>query len=96
MRRSQNAFARGARTGVRSTRRPEAGSIVASTSAGEDRVTVVEEEPVGVVARDRLAQLLRDPGGRRVVGDIDVEDAAAADLHGHEDVEHVEAGGHRR
>ena len=63
--------------------------------AGEDAVAVVDEEAVAVVVGDRLAELLRRPRRGRVVGDIDVEDAAAADLHGHEDVEHAEGGRHR-
>ena len=81
----------------RVSQHPQAHGLRRPVGVGrEDRVTVVEEEPVGVVVRDRMPQLLRDPGRRRVGGGVGVEDAAGADLHHDQHVEYLEVGGHHR
>ena len=62
---------------------------------GERRMSVMKEEPVGVIARYRISELLHRPIGGGPVGHIAMKDAAEADLHNHEYVKDTEAGGDR-
>jgi hypothetical protein len=60
----------------------------------EDRITVPDQETVGMVARDRFAQLLQGPGCRWMRGDVAMHNAPCADLHQEEHIESLEPRGH--
>src|ERR1700730_1417076 len=47
----------------------------------EDRVTVMDQETVGMIAGNRFAQLLQGPGCRWMRGDVAMHDAPCPDLH---------------
>src|SRR5262245_35284503 len=50
----------------------------------------MNHELVGMIESQELAELLRGPFRRRMLGDIGVQDAARADLHRHKHVHHAE------
>lgn len=55
----------------------------------------MEDESVGVRRREDFPALLERPGGRRVTGDVDVNQSPASDLHHDKDTEDSERRGHR-
>ena len=59
----------------------------------EDAVAVVNQEAVGMIARQRFPELLQRPFRRGMASDIVVENPARFDLHDDEDVEGTECGG---
>ena len=68
---------------------------------GEDLVAVfgvaVEDQGARcLVVGERLAELLRDPGCRRMGGDTEVQQLAPSVMDDEEDVEHAERGGRDR
>ena len=93
MSRSQNALALGARTGLLRTRKPRC-RTVSSRLFEKILVPIVDQEPVAVIAGDRVTQLLGRPRRRRVGRDVVVHDPPAADFHYDEHVEHAKRGGH--
>ena len=50
---------------------------------------IMNEEPVRVIARHRLSQLLHRPIGCGLGGHIAMQDAAGADLDYHEYIEYI-------
>ena len=62
---------------------------------GESRMSVMKEEPVCMIARDRISELLHRPIGCGPGGHIAMKDAAGADLHDHEYIKDTETGGDR-
>src|SRR5260370_7896581 len=60
----------------------------------EDRVTVADEETVGMIARNRFAKLLQSPGCRWMRGDVAMHDAPCRDLHQEKHIESSEPSGH--
>jgi hypothetical protein len=52
----------------------------------------MDNEPVWMIERQKLTELLHGPLGRRVCGDVGVQDSAQANLHRHENVQHAETG----
>src|SRR5262245_17609688 len=50
---------------------------------GEDGVSVVDHETIGMVTRKRLTELLQGPFRSRMSGHVVVEDAAASPFHQH-------------
>src|SRR5882762_5201963 len=60
----------------------------------EDRVTVMDQETVGMIAGNRFAKLLQRPGCRWMRGDVAMHDAPCPDLHQEEHIESSEPGGH--
>ena len=59
----------------------------------EDRIPVVNEKSVRMVAGQSLAELLERPLSGRMGGDIDVNETTGTDLHCDEDVQDSETGG---
>ena len=62
----------------------------------EDAVTVMDQEPIGMIARDGLTKLLYGPECRRMRGNVAVQNSPRADFHDHKDVEDAETRGHDR
>ena len=60
----------------------------------EDRVTVMDQETVGMIAGDRFAKLLQGPGCRWMRGDVAMHDAPCPDLHQEEHIESSEPSGY--
>ena len=60
---------------------------------GEDAIAIVHQVLASRIGPDGLAQLLQCPCGRRMCGDVEVNQATAAVLDDHEYVEHPERGG---
>ena len=60
----------------------------------KDRVTVTDQETVGMIAWDRFAKLLQGPGCRWMRGDVAMHDAPRPDLHQEEHIESSEPGCH--
>jgi hypothetical protein len=60
----------------------------------EDRIAIVDQELIRMVARDGFAELLHCPGGGRMSRHVVVEDTPAADFHCEEDIEHLEPSRH--
>ena len=58
-------------------------------------MSVMKEEPVRVIARYRISELLHRPIGCGPGGHIAMNDAAGADLHDHEYIKDTEAGSDR-
>lgn len=56
----------------------------------EDAVPIVDHEPVRMIERQELTELLRGPVGRRMLGHVKVQDSARTDLHRDEDVQDSE------
>ena len=56
----------------------------------EDRITVVNEKSVRMVAWKSLAELLKGPLSGRMCGDVDVNETTGIDLHYSEDVQDSE------
>lgn len=59
---------------------------------GEDGIAVMDQEPIWMITGDGFAELLQCPLGGRVTGHVAVQNAAAANFHGHKDKQHLEAG----
>src|SRR5215467_1206322 len=59
----------------------------------EDTVPIVDDEAVGMIARQRFPELLQRPFRRGMVSDVVVENLPRFDLHDDEDVEGTECGG---
>jgi len=57
----------------------------------EGACTVVDQPVVAVFPRERLSKLLNRPVGRWMRSDVRMENSATANLHDHENVEHLEA-----
>src|ERR1700722_17152771 len=57
---------------------------------GKDGITVVDHESIGMVICKKLTKLLDRPFRRGMIGYIDMENPAGANLHRHEDVKHAE------
>jgi len=55
-----------------------------------DVIPIVEHEPVAMRGRQDLPELLQGPGGGRVGGGVDAEQAATADLKRDKDVQEAE------
>src|SRR5256886_17211928 len=62
--------------------------------AQRNRITVMDQETVGMIAGDRFAKLLQGPGCRWMRGDVAMHDAPCPDLHQDEHIESSETGGH--
>ena len=60
----------------------------------EDRVTVMDQETAGMIARNRFAKLLQGPGCRWMRGDVAMHDAPCPDLHQEEHIESSEPSSH--
>jgi hypothetical protein len=58
----------------------------------EDRVTVMDQETVGMIARNRFAKLLQSPGCRWMRGDVAMHDAPCPNLHQEEHIESSKIG----
>lgn len=56
---------------------------------GEDAIPVMQEKAIGVVSRDRLAQLLHGPLRGGVCGDVAVQEAPCRVFHDHKNVQQV-------
>src|SRR5215469_975737 len=56
-----------------------------------DAVPVVENEPVGLVARDDLSKLLDRPGCGRMIAHVEVSNLACSYLHDYKHVENSKA-----
>jgi hypothetical protein len=56
----------------------------------EDAIPMVNEEPVGMIARKRFPELLQRPCCRQMGRYVLVENPAGSDLHDDEDVEGAE------
>src|SRR5215469_14967894 len=59
----------------------------------EDTVPIVDDEAIGVIARQRFPELLQRPFRRGMVRDIVVDNPPRFYLHDDEDVEDTECGG---
>jgi hypothetical protein len=57
---------------------------------GKDRIPIMNQESVGVIARDGFSKLLQGPGCGRMGREIAVQNAATSHLHHHEHVQHSE------
>ena len=79
MKRSQCAFACGARTGVFNTCRD---------IWREDAIAIMDDEAIGALQRQTVPELLDRPFRRGMVGEIPVHDPACADV---EEDEHIES-----
>ena len=92
MKRSQCAFACGARTGVFNTRSDIDQSLV--DGGREDAIAIVDEQAIGAIQRrpSRNCWIVHSGGG--VAGEIPVHDPACADVEKDEDVELLKGGGH--
>jgi len=62
---------------------------------GEDRIVVVDQELIRMIARDRFPELLQRPVCGRMRGYVVVENAAAANFHHDENQQHLESGRNR-
>ena len=62
-----------------------------------DRVAIVDDEPVWLVAGNDQSKLLRGPIRRGMCGHVPVHDSSRADFQDDEDVQHTERGsdGHK-
>src|SRR5947208_2981134 len=60
----------------------------------EDRITVMDQEAVGMIAGDRFAKLLQGPGCRWMRGDVAMHDAPCPDLHQEKHIESSEPSGY--
>jgi hypothetical protein len=60
----------------------------------EDRITVMDQETVGMIAGDRFAKLLQSPRGRWMCGDVAMHDAPWPDLHQEKHIESSKPSGH--
>ena len=58
----------------------------------KDRIPIMNQESVDVIARDGFSKLLQGPGGSRMGRNIAVQNAATSHFHHHEHVQHSEAG----
>ena len=56
-----------------------------------DAVSVVENEPVGLLTRDDLSKLLDRPGCGMVIGHVEVSNLACSYLHDYKHVENSKA-----
>ena len=90
--RSQYAFAFGARTGVRKTFQFKITLQFLVQLTREDRIAVVDQEPITVVTRDGFSELLRRPGDGRMRRRVVMEDTTAAYLYHEENIKHPEIG----
>src|SRR5271165_4639765 len=54
----------------------------------------MDQEPVGMIARNRFAKLLQSPGCRWMRGDVAMHDAPCPDLHEDEHIESSKPSGH--
>jgi len=61
----------------------------------KDRIAIVDEELIGMIARNSIPQLLEGPFCRRMSCHIAMQNAAASDLQGHEHEQNPETSGHR-
>src|SRR5215471_12785881 len=59
----------------------------------KDLVSVVDQVPTGVIKGQKLAELLDGPFGRRVLGDVVVQNPRCGHLHDDQDVQHTEGRG---
>ena len=62
--------------------------------SGEDRVPIMNEKPISVLARDRLPELLCGPCCRGVGSRIAVQNPPRTQFQNDEYIEKLEAGGH--
>src|SRR6201984_188538 len=60
----------------------------------KDRIAIVDEELIGMIARNGVPQLLERPFRRRMSRHITMQNRAAADLHGYEHEQNPETRGH--
>lgn len=60
---------------------------------GEDRVAIMDEKAIPMIAGNSFSELLHSPAGRGMSRDIAVQNTAAAHFHDHEHVQHSEPGG---
>src|SRR5215813_14546960 len=58
----------------------------------EDRVTIMDEKAIPVIAGNSFSELLQGPAGSRMSRDIAVQNTAASHFHDHEHVQHSEPG----
>src|SRR5262249_28423439 len=61
----------------------------------KDRIAVVNEELIGMIARNGVPQLLERPFRRRMSRHIALQNTAASDFQGHEHKQNPETSGHR-
>jgi hypothetical protein len=93
--RSQKAFACGARAGVFKTLRPIASSVRVNAFR-VDRVAIVDDESIHLVAVTISRKLLRRPACGRIRRHIPVQNPPGADLEPHEHVHDAERRRHGR
>ena len=75
------------RTTISRSGRLDAHGLGGSHHGGtEDRVLIEDEMPGRGVVRERLAQLLDYPGGRRIRGDVEVHDSSSPMLDNEQDI----------
>jgi hypothetical protein len=60
----------------------------------KDRIAIVDEELIGMIARNGVPQLLERPFRRRMSRHIAMQNAAASDLQGYEHEQNPETRGH--
>jgi hypothetical protein len=60
----------------------------------EDRISIMDQKTVGMIAGDRFAKLLQGPGCRWMRGDVAMDDAPCPDLHQEEHIESSKPSGH--
>ena len=87
---SQYAFAFGARTGVFMHLQPERQELLIQLCR-EDRIAIVDQELVTVVAGKGFTKLRQRPGGSRMGSDIAVQNPPRPNFHQHEDVQLAKA-----
>ena len=80
IRRSQNAFACGARTGVFRTRRFTDRDASSTAGGREHRIAIMHDKLVRVFACQHAAELLHGPLGGRMVSDIPMQHPTGADV----------------
>jgi hypothetical protein len=92
MSRSTNGFCHGLCGAVRSSFDPHALQAVPKLLA-VDAIAVAEEIGRRGLVREGVHELLSRPGGRGMLGDVEVDDSPAVVSEHHEDEEDAEASG---
>jgi hypothetical protein len=93
--RSQWALVWGDLGGVSQHPQPKSTRQLVIELSGEDRVPIMNEKPISVLARDGFSELLCGPLCRGVGSHIAVQNPPRTQFQNDEYIEKLEAGGHR-
>lgn len=87
---AHQSFAEGVRLGRTDGRLQGAYTEISQRAVhggGEDAVPIVDQKAIGMVEREKFAELLGGPFGGMVVRDIEVQNSPGAGLHRHKQVQ---------